>query len=390
MKKSMSLKEYFAILGVTPNSSLDDVKRAYRKRAFELHPDLNPSAGASQQFQRLNEAYVNLIRALDTQGKPPPTTNRAKPDASDAKTGHQAYAEQARREQQEKEQKEKERLRREKQEEERRKRQDAEQKLREKEEQEARDKREKERRERLRTEIERQEAERLARKEKNRLEQERLAQAREAAEKERQEKLAQQQPKAEAYKRSYAKPQGTADNSSFSGSFASANPSGNPSFDRAYGTHFTGMSADEPSRENLLNDLLNDPFARRVYEDIYAEVENRKNAYPTENLANSLPAERLAEVGKSAKDFAKNVGGAMKGWLHSQIDEVQEIAMPASSLCAGARIRLQIKVGLSGEGKTVDVTLPPDFAPGKPIRLRGMGRKVGKWQGDLFLIFKSK
>ena len=31
-----------------------------------------------------------------------------------------------------------------------------------------------------------------------------------------------------------------------------------------------------------------------------------------------------------------------------------------------------------------------DFIPGKPVRLRGLGKRVGPWQGDLYLKLNSQ
>ena len=56
----------------------------------------------------------------------------------------------------------------------------------------------------------------------------------------------------------------------------------------------------------------------------------------------------------------------------------------------GRRVRLQIRRGLSGELHTVEITLPPDFAVGKPVRLRGLGKRVGPWQGDLYLTLYNE
>jgi molecular chaperone DnaJ len=39
---------------------------------------------------------------------------------------------------------------------------------------------------------------------------------------------------------------------------------------------------------------------------------------------------------------------------------------------------------------TLEVTLPPDFAPGRPIRLKGLGRHFGPWKGDLYLHLLAK
>lgn len=51
---------YYALLSVDRSASIDQIKRAYKARAQELHPDKNPSADATRDFQRLNEAYQAL------------------------------------------------------------------------------------------------------------------------------------------------------------------------------------------------------------------------------------------------------------------------------------------------------------------------------------------
>lgn len=38
-------------------------------------------------------------------------------------------------------------------------------------------------------------------------------------------------------------------------------------------------------------------------------------------------------------------------------------------------MRLQFRVGLTNELQTVELTLPKDFVPGKPMRLRGLGKR---------------
>jgi molecular chaperone DnaJ len=47
----------FAILGVSPEASPADVKRAYRRLAMHWHPDRNPAALAEAEFKRVNAAY---------------------------------------------------------------------------------------------------------------------------------------------------------------------------------------------------------------------------------------------------------------------------------------------------------------------------------------------
>lgn len=54
----MSEKDYYSILGIERNSTVDEIKKAFRKKALECHPDKNN--GDDTLFKEINEAYETL------------------------------------------------------------------------------------------------------------------------------------------------------------------------------------------------------------------------------------------------------------------------------------------------------------------------------------------
>ncbi len=54
------IQKYFDILGIKSYTTKDALKKAYRRRAKELHPDINTSPTANEEFILLNEAYEYL------------------------------------------------------------------------------------------------------------------------------------------------------------------------------------------------------------------------------------------------------------------------------------------------------------------------------------------
>lgn len=260
--RQISLKECYEILNLKKGADLSDVKSAYRRLAFELHPDLNPGdTEASRRFQRLNEAYVALSAIL---------ANEEARHKSAEKKGPEEKKE-------------------------------------------------------------------------------------------------------------------------------NAGPTINAQAQHAY------------EEQDILRDLLNDPFARRVFEDIYSELDKKKREEaspppppeqekPTpekkpEPQSKTLPPKEAKQI-KTAplveKKSDKGVKGVLQGWLRKQLDDKHTLTLPSSGLFPGRKIRFQYRPGLSEEATSVEVTLPPDFVVGKPMRLRGMGKRVGPWQGDLYLTINAK
>ena len=357
--RQISLKECYDILKLKKNADTADLKRAYRRRAFELHPDLNPgNPDASREFQLLNEAYVALSAVLKHED-----TVRASTESSRAEQ-EEARARAARDEA----------------------------------------------------------AEENERQASARAEKEARQNGSAESEKARQQAGAETSGAADSSGPTSGPngQAGAADAAGSSGPSGRAGAAGSAGANRASRQEqgqakASGANAGQQgaqtgySEHDVLRDLLTDPFARRVFEDIYSELNRQHQAEtppprpeepaPEQPKAKPAPEKRNVKLHQSNlawgtpkwnKDHSKGVTGMVKGWLRRQIDEEQSLTLPSANLAPGRRIRLQIRQALSGELKTVEITLPPDFTVGKPIRLRGLGKRVGPWQGDLYLTLTNE
>lgn len=65
IKRDDPLQAFFDLLGVSSAASMDEIKKAYRKKARQHHPDTDKSPGATERMQAINEAYARIVERMD-------------------------------------------------------------------------------------------------------------------------------------------------------------------------------------------------------------------------------------------------------------------------------------------------------------------------------------
>jgi len=59
------LQEFYDLLEVSIHANLAEIKRAYRRKARQHHPDTDKSPGATERMQQINDAYARILEALE-------------------------------------------------------------------------------------------------------------------------------------------------------------------------------------------------------------------------------------------------------------------------------------------------------------------------------------
>ena len=65
---SINTMNYYEILGLTPEATSEEIKRAFRKKALKYHPDVNRSPDATAKFKEMYEAY-GVLSNMDSRAE---------------------------------------------------------------------------------------------------------------------------------------------------------------------------------------------------------------------------------------------------------------------------------------------------------------------------------
>lgn len=137
--------------------------------------------------------------------------------------------------------------------------------------------------------------------------------------------------------------------------------------------------------EEVLKNLLNDPFARKVFEDIYSQVKKENPDFTGPVSVNQRTLTLRLGKKRFNLNLSSDIGAGIRRWCTSQLDYEQIVHFPSHTLMPGRKIKITVNQRFSKGPKTIEVTLPHNFMIGRPIRLKGLGRRLGPFKGDLLL-----
>lgn len=316
----MHRAEGYRILRLPDGAGLDEVKAAYRKLAFALHPDLNPNdPQAARSFQRLNEAYVLLKQLLEQEGSRRTSSAGAKGRDS-ARTGPPSKEEVLR--------------------------------------------------DILKDPFARQVFEDIYRE-------------------------ARQGPPSGPQ---FGQSNGAAGGQSSPGSAPGAGPGGfgfTASARQAASAYAAKAAAGgQGSQGGAASGGTGATGAAKGAAAAKGTPSSGKPSPQAPTAASPRKRARTMRVEWGDKklhvDLSDGLWGAAKRWVRGWLDEEQTMLLPAVHLRPGVTVRLTVQQGVADTARAVDVVLPSDFVPGRPIRLKGLGRKFGPLKGDLYLRILAK
>ena len=57
-----SKRDFYEVLGISKTANADEIKRAYRKKAKQYHPDICKEPDAEEKFKEVQQAYTQIMK----------------------------------------------------------------------------------------------------------------------------------------------------------------------------------------------------------------------------------------------------------------------------------------------------------------------------------------
>jgi molecular chaperone DnaJ len=139
-------------------------------------------------------------------------------------------------------------------------------------------------------------------------------------------------------------------------------------------------------QEEILRDIFRDSYARKVFEDIYSQV-RKAGKSSSVNVPQVKKRRFELEWGdrRFSLDLSRGPVGMVKSWVKKQLDVEKTVHLPPYNLLPGSKVRIKIGGRLGKSERQIEIRLPGDYVIGRPMRLKGLGRRLGPVKGDLYL-----